>query len=71
MSDSTSEGCFSVVFFGLLCFACVLGDCAWNDYTCGQLQAETGHPTKYAPTVGCLVQVDGQWVPQENWRATK
>lgn len=71
MSDETSEGCFAIVVIAAMGLVAFMGSCSWNEYTCSQLQAEIGKPTRYAVFVGCLVQIDGQWVPVQNWRATK
>ncbi len=36
---------------------------------CENIHDETGLPTKYVVTT-CYVKVNGQWVPERNWRAT-
>lgn len=52
-------GCVGGGLFGLAYYADRAG--------CSNLHAATGLPTKYRVTT-CYVQVNGQWVPRDNWR---
>lgn len=41
---------------------------AFSEKSCKSLGENTNRVTKYDFWTGCLVEVDGKLIPQENWR---
>lgn len=40
---------------------------AGEDASCSAVGRQTGRQTYYSFNTGCLIKVDGQWVPEDNW----
>lgn len=40
---------------------------AFEQQSCLQIGEQTNHETNWSLFTGCLVNVDGQWVPIKNW----
>lgn len=50
-----------VVVLWLITRAIAWGGCSWYGY-------QTDRPTRYAAFVGCMVEVNGRWIPRNELR---
>lgn len=40
----------------------------WGGYKCGSRWGQSGMATSYGLVQGCLIQHDGRWIPEQNYR---
>jgi hypothetical protein len=40
----------------------------FSSYRCSAHWAGSGMSTNYGPIQGCLIQHDGKWIPEQNYR---
>lgn len=51
-----------LIFIGGYCLFVVI-----NSYSCAQLGEQIHKPTHFNPWVDCMITIDGQQIPQQNW----
>ena len=54
----------TVVIFVLL----LIGGCGLSAYQCNSVAVKMGLHYSYGPIQGCMLKVDGKWVPKESYR---
>ena len=40
----------------------------FNSYVCSSRWEKSGFATSWGPIQGCLIQHEGRWIPEENYR---
>ena len=66
--SSDNSGCLTLGGIVLVVFFLLFMFLGLPQITCSSLGEEVGKPTKWTVLNGCLVQVGGEWVPEDRWR---
>lgn len=62
----------AMLVLAALCFLLAFGlPTCLASWRCSSVAEETGVPTRFTIGTGCLVQIDGKWIPYDRWRAVE
>jgi len=67
MSDELLVAIGGIALF-VIVFFCAQGT---SSYSCRRLGEETQVASKYTMATGCLVKINDQWIPSDQWRTVK